>query len=164
MFSRKKYWVDWIIKFIMIALLLLLIGQVKAQQSNAVANDPLFFLYTKNTIIAYELNFDNEEKLNKGNPLKVSMQNLLGNTFTRFNNPIRTKYIGAEGFEIRLAIYQKMPFYLLKSATDQTYKLYIRDGTEELLLKRISLKINKGSFKQPNYQSVDVVIAKDEGF
>ena len=154
MVKRKKYWVDLIIKIIMIALFLLLIMQVKAQQVSITEDHPLFFLYTKNMVMAYELNFDHQEKLNKGNPLKISMQKLLG---TPIKDAIKCKYIGDDGFEIRLAAYQKMPFYLLRTNEDCTYKLYVKDGTEKLLLKRISVKINKGSFKRPNYQHIDLV-------
>lgn len=151
MLSRRKYWIDLVIKVIMIVMLLLLIMQVKAQQVNTNA---LFFLYTKNTITAYELNFDNQEKLNKVNPLKVKMEKLVAKPLKQ---AVKSKYIGRDTFELRLAAYQKMSFYLLKSTPDQTYKLYIKDGSERLLLKRISIKINQGSFKQPRYQYIDLV-------
>lgn len=159
MFSRKKYWIDLIIKMIMIGMLLLLIMQVKAQQMGTTTSQTLFFLYTKNTLITYELNFDAQEKLNKGNPLKVKAQKLLG---APVKDLIKCRYIGSDGFEIRLTAYQKMPFYLLKTNADRTYKLYVKEGADQLLLKRISLKINQGSFKQPKYQYIDLVIAQNE--
>lgn len=166
MLNRSKYWIDLIVKLIMVVLFLLLVIQLKAQQTrtNEAKNPVLFFLYTKNAITAYELNFDYNHQLDKGNPLKVSMQKLLRPSINRGIHSIKSRYIGSNQFEIRLTAYQKMPFYLLKSEADKTYKLYVKDGLEQFLLKRISLRLNRGSFKQPKYQYMDVVTPNEERF
>jgi len=154
MFNTQKYRVDLVIKLIMFALLLLLIVSVKAQQVSGTVDHPLFYVYTKNRVTAYELNFESKDNLDRGNPFKISIQKLLGTTI---KNEINFKYLGNEAFEIRLVAYQKIPLYLLRTSVDRNYKLYLKNGGESLLLKRISVKINKGSFKRPNYQYIDLV-------
>lgn len=142
-------------------------GQKAAVLSTPVGKNLLFFLRRTpdaNTVI-YEINFKKDgtidqqkpvvgswiryEEEQKYKPLTVIEQ--------RFAYGIKCIPLGKNEFEIRLAAYQKMPLYLLKSISDDTYKMYIKNGSENLLLKRIFVKVEKGSFWFPKVQYIDLI-------
>lgn len=133
----------------------------------------LFFLQRTpdaNTVI-YEVNFKKDGTINQHAPIKASwiryeengqVKDLTG-VEQKFAYGVKCRAMENDVFEIRLAAYQKMPLYLLKSA-DQKYQIYIRDEGKNLLLKRVFVKVNGGSFWFPKVQYIDLfTINSDNG-
>lgn len=132
----------------------------------------LFFLQRTpdaNTVI-YELNFKDDGVIDDRNPVKGSWIRYedngkckdLNGIEKQFAYGVKSKALGNDEFEIRLAAYQKMPMYLLKSATDQKYYIYIKDEGKNLLLKRIFVKVNGGSFWFPKVAYIDLFTVHSE--
>lgn len=155
-------------------ILILLLGQVSAAQSSTKDTLPtprtenmLFFLQRDpdaNTVI-YELNFNNEGKLDERNPVKGSWiryteagkykdLTLIEN---KFAYGVKCKALGNEEFEIRLMAYKKMPLYLKRSETDNKYKIYIKDEGRDYLLKRVFVRVKGGSFWFPKVEYIDLI-------
>lgn len=127
----------------------------------------LFFLQRNpdaNTVI-YELNFDKDGTLNDKRPVKGSwIMYEEGEKFKeltaieqKFAYGVKCRPLGNEVYEIRLVGYKKLPLYLKKSETDQKYRIYIKDEGKDLLLKRVFVKVNGGSFWFPKVQYIDLI-------
>lgn len=127
----------------------------------------LFFLQCDpdgNTLV-YELNFNSAGKLHTDSPIKVSWIKYgqdhklreLTSLEKKFACRIQTKPIGNEEYEIRLVDYKKMPLYLKKSEVDNRYHMYIKDEGKNLLLKRVFVRINGGSFWFPSVRYIDLI-------
>ncbi len=127
----------------------------------------LFFLQRDpdtNTVI-YELNFNNDGSLQKNAPIKASWIRYeeeekfkeLTAVEKKFAYGIISKQIAVDEYEIRLAAYKKMPMYLKKSETDHKYHIYIKDDGKDLLLKRVFVRVNGGSFWFPKVQYIDLI-------
>ena len=125
----------------------------------------LFFLQRTpdaNTVI-YEVNYNSEGKVDSKAPVKGSWIRYeekekckeLTSIEKKFAYGVKCKTIGVDAYEIRLAAYQKMPMYLLKSP-DQQFRMYIKDEGKNLLLKRVFVKVNGGSFWFPKVQYIDL--------
>ena len=128
--------------------------------------DLLFFLQRtpdSNTVI-YEVNYKSDGSVDCKSPVKGSWiryeENGKAKELTPFERKfaygVKCKSLGNETFEIRLTAYQKIVLYLLKSEEDQKYRIYIRDGGKNLLLKRIFVKVNGGSFRFPKVVYIDL--------
>ena len=155
----------------LIIVMLLLSQFVVAQQTNPASlptpkgKDLLFFLQRTpdaNTVI-YEVNYKSDGLIDPNLPVKGSWIRYAENgqckaltgIEKKFAYGVKCKAIGNDVYEIRLAAYQKMPMYLLKSA-DQKYRMYIKDEGKNLLLKRVFVKVNGGSFWFPKVQYIDL--------
>jgi sterol desaturase/sphingolipid hydroxylase (fatty acid hydroxylase superfamily) len=156
--------------------LLLLTSAVRAQQAavlpTPVGKNLLFFLQRTpdaNTVI-YEINFRKDGTIDPEKPVVGSWiryeENQKYKPLTgieqRFAYGVKCKALGKDEFEIRLVAYKKMPLYLLKSGTDNCYKMYIKNGEENLLLKRVFVKVDGGSFWFPKVQYIDLITAHSE--
>lgn len=159
---------------LIISTMLLLLNQLLyAQQMEAQAlpgpkgNNLLFFLQPEpyaNTVV-YELNYDSNGTLSKKDPIKGSwiryeaaqQFKALSNMEKRFAYGVQSKAIAEDEYEIRLVAYKKMPMYLRKSGIDQKYHIYIKDEGENLLLKRVFVRIKGGSFWFPKVQYIDLI-------
>jgi len=158
----------------MLILIIVLLLQVSPAESSPKDTLPtprtenmLFFLQRdpdENTVI-YQLNYDNEGKLDQRNPVKGSWiryteggkcRELTG-IENRFAYGVRCKSLGNDEFEIRLAAYKKLPLYLKRSEEDHKYKIYIRDEGKDYLLKRVFVRVNGGSFWFPRVQYIDLI-------
>lgn len=132
----------------------------------------LFFLQTspESHTLIYELNYNSEGILDPDNPVKgarVSYEaqggyKVLGQVEKRAPYGIRCKDIGNGGYEIRLSAYKKFPMYLLKSEKDNKYHMYIQDMGQQLLLKRVFVKVNGGSFWFPKIIYIDLITTNSE--
>lgn len=168
----------WMLKVALIMGLLVL-SQLLFAQENKTANLPtpkskdlLFFLQRTpdaNTVI-YELNYKSDGSINQEDPVKGSWiryeeqgkyQDLTG-VEKKFAYGVKCKALGNDQFEIRLVAYKKMPLYLIKSESDQKYRMYIKDEGKNLLLKRVFVKINGGSFWFPKVQYIDLFTVNSE--
>ena len=118
--------------------------------------------------VGYELNFNPDGTLHRNNPVnafwinKDNQQKLkaLTEREKRMGYGLKSKPIGNEEFEIRLMGYNKIPLYLKKSEADNRYRIYIQDEEKELLLKRIFIKLNHGTFWFPKLQYIDLTTTK----
>ena len=127
----------------------------------------LFFLQRDpdtNTVV-YELNYNNDGTLQQTNPIKGSWiryeegqkSKELTAIEKKFAYGIQSKMIGEDVFEIRLVAYKKMPMYLKRSQIDNKYHIYIKDEGKDLLLKRVFVSVNGGSFWFPKVQHIDLI-------
>ncbi len=127
----------------------------------------LFFLQCDpdaNTFV-YELNYNSAGKLQHDNPIKASWIRspqdqkfrALSSIEKKFSYGVQSKQIGDEEYEIRLVAYKKMPLYLKKSAADNKYHMYVKDEGENLLLKRVLVRINKGNLRFPKVRYIDLI-------
>ncbi|MFA6275832.1 MAG: DUF4833 domain-containing protein [Pedobacter sp.] len=156
-----------------VALAMLLLSQMVIAQETKPAKLPtprgkdlLFFLQRTpdaNTVI-YELNYKTDGSIDYKSPVKGSWiryaENGIYKDLTGFEKKfaygVKCKAIGDGAFEIRLAAYQKIAMYLLKSEDDQKYRIYIKDEGKNLLLKRIFVKVNGGTFWFPKVEYIDL--------
>ena len=127
----------------------------------------LFFLQCDPdaNILVYELNYGAGGKLHPERPIKASW--IRYDQDQKFREPtriekkvlygIQSKPIGNEEYEIRLTAYKKMPLYLKKSASDNKYHMYINDEGKNLLLKRVFVRINGGTFRFPKVRYIDLI-------
>lgn len=126
----------------------------------------LFYLQrdpNTNTIIC-ELNVDEDGDLNKKEPIKVywirygekGKREDLSYIQRKFAYGIQTKDIGNEQYELKFVSYKKFPMYLLKSAEDKKYYVYVTVNKKKIQLERIFLRIEGGSFWLPNVKYVEL--------
>lgn len=162
-----------------IVLVMILLSQLAiAQETKSTTlptpkgKDLLFFLQrTKdaNTVI-YELNYKADGSINDKSPIKGSwirynesgVYKDLISIEEKFAYGIKCKDMGDGVFELRLAAYQKIAMYLLKSQEDHKYRVYIKDEGKNLLLKRVFVKINGGSFWFPKVEYIDLFTTNSE--
>lgn len=147
----------------MLAMFVLLLMKVKAQNTPSlpIANRNLFVLYSNMNLSIYELNYEANNVINKKKPVKAQAQDILPSSLASVNRTLTCKYLGNDAFELKLFSEQKIPIYLLRSANG-AYKLYVKDGEQSCLLKKMSIKINKGTYKRPNYRVFDVIPVDDD--
>lgn len=173
--ARKRKPMNYM-RVLAILLGLLLFTSVAKGQDNPLptpmGKNLLFFLQRTpdaNTVI-YEINLKKDGKIDAKKPVigswiryeEEQRYKLLSGIEQRFAYGVKSKCIGKDEFEIRLVAYSKMPLYLLKSGDDQSYKMYIKNGEENLLLKRVFVKVNGGSFWFPKVQYIDLITAHSE--
>ncbi len=126
----------------------------------------LFYLQrtsNKNTIVC-DLNMANG-RLNKSQPVHVywirysdqGQQQELSYIQRTFAYGIQSTALPNEGgYEMHFAGSKKHSFYLLKSATDNKYNVYTTVNARKIILKRIFIKLNGGSFWSPKVEYVEV--------
>lgn len=160
---------------ILASLLVLMSHNLMGQQSTLptpVRKNLLFFLQRTpdaNTVI-YEVNFKKDGTIDEQRPVigswiryeEEQKYKPLTGIEQKFAYGVKCKPIGNSEFEIRLAAYKKMPLYLLKSTADNHYKMYIKNGNDHLLLKRVFVKVDGGSFWFPKVQYIDLITAHSE--
>lgn len=157
-------------------LLLLLTHTTKGQHATSLPiplrKNLLFFLQRTpdaNTVI-YEINFKKDGTIDPQKPVVGSWIRYeqeqkykpLTSIEQQFAYGVKCKPLGKDEFEIRLVAYKKMPMYLLKSTVDNSYKMYIKNGNDNLLLKRVFVKVDGGSFWFPKVQYIDLITANSE--
>ncbi|RZK66785.1 MAG: DUF4833 domain-containing protein [Pedobacter sp.] len=80
----------------------------------------------------------------------------------KFAYGVKCKPVGNEIYEVRLVSYKKLPMYLQKTPADQQYRLYIKDDGKDLLLKRVFVKVEGGSFWFPKVHYIDLFTVDSE--
>lgn len=160
---------NWTLKVTVLALFLLVIGQLLSAQPHLPEpkiKNLLFFLQRTpdaNTVV-YQLNLNENGDVDERNPVKVSWIRYEENGVVKelsaiekkFAYGVKCKAIGNHVYEVRLAAYKKLPMYLQKTTTDQQYRLYIKDEGKDLLLKRVFVKVDGGSFWFPKVHYIDL--------
>lgn len=173
---RTKSKMTWTLKAAALGLFLLLIGQLLAAQPNHLPEPKiknlLFFLQRTpdaNTVV-YQLNLDNDGEVNEKAPVKASWIRYeengavkeLSTIENKFAYGLKCKSLGNETYEVRLVSYKKLPMYLQKTPSDQQYRLYIKDEGKDLLLKRVFVKVEGGSFWFPKVHYIDLFTVDSE--
>jgi len=116
-----------------------------------------------NTIIC-QLNIDEKGDLIKAQPVNVFWMRYadkegkkdLNYIQRKFAYGIQTKDIGNGNYELRFVSYKKFPLLLTKSSTDKKYHVYATANNKKILLDRIFLRIEGGTFWVPNVKYVEI--------
>ena len=118
-----------------------------------------------NTLI-YELNVDEKEQVNMEEPIKIYWKNYAGNNNTESLNYIQRKY--AYGLEVKLmdakkksfcfnfVSYKKKQLYLIKSALDNKYDVFIQINNKPIILNSVFIQIEGGTYWFPKIKYVEV--------
>jgi len=129
-------------------------------------SNQLFYLQrtsNKNTIV-YDLNIKNGT-LDEDNPVHVywirysdqGQRQELSYIQRTFAYGIKaTALANNAGYEMHFVSYKKYPLYLVKSAVDNKYRVYTTVNAKKVVLNRIFIKLNGGSFWSPKVEYVEI--------
>ncbi len=125
----------------------------------------LFYVQrTSNTnTIVYDLNFGSNGKLDAAEPVKPywiryaekGQKEDLSYIQRKFAYGLTEKALNNGNYDIRFVSYKKFPLTLMKSA-DGKYHIFALIAQKQILLNRIFVKIDGGSFWLPNVTYVEV--------
>jgi len=116
--------------------------------------------------IIYELNVNEEGELNAAEPVKIYWKNYATDNSTEPLNYIQKKY--AYGIDIKIidvkkntvsfnfVSYQKKTIYLIKSPIDGRYKAYCNIAGKFVVLNKIFIQLNGGTFWFPKIKFIEV--------
>jgi hypothetical protein len=138
---------------------------LKFPTPKGIANQ-LFYLQRDpnlNTLI-YELNIDKTGNVDEDQPVLAywirygenQAKKDLSYVQKKFAYGIDSKKTGKDQFELRFVSHKKLPLYLRKSAEDKKYHVYVTINNKKLLLDRIFVRIEGGSFWIPNVKYVEL--------
>jgi len=148
----------------LIGLVLQGIAQVENFPVPAPDSKQLFYLQrTSNTnTIVYELNLQNGS-IDKENPIKEywiryqekGQREDLNYIQRKFAYGIKSKKIAENQYELSFVSYKKYKM-ILKLAADNKFYVYTNINQKPVILNRIFVKINGGSFWLPNVEYVEI--------
>ncbi|MET3114421.1 phosphatidylglycerophosphate synthase [Pedobacter sp. CG_S7] len=126
----------------------------------------LFYLQrdpNTNTII-YELNMDTKGKIITKDPVKVYWMRYQDNGEKKDLNYIQRKFaygieskaLGNNQYQLNFVSYKKFPMYLLKSEIDNKYHIYVMANNKKMLLEKVFVRIEGGTFWVPNVKYVEL--------
>jgi len=115
-----------------------------------------------NTIV-YELNAGKNGQLDPENPMHVywlryaekGQKEELNYVQRKFAYGLVTKPLGNDKYDIRFVSYKKFPLTLMK-ANDGKYHIFATVNQKEMVINRIFIKIEGGSFWLPNVKYVEI--------
>jgi hypothetical protein len=116
-----------------------------------------------NTLI-YELNIDKSGNINEDEPVLAywirygenQAKKDLSYVQRKFAYGVDSKKTGKDQFELRFVSHKKLPLYLQKSTDDKKFHVYVTINNKKLLLDRIFVRIEGGSFWIPNVKYVEL--------
>jgi hypothetical protein len=116
-----------------------------------------------NTII-YALNVNEKNQLDTEEPVHVywirygerGQTEELSYIQRRYAYGLKTKSLGNDKYELRFVSYKNLPFYLQRSPKDNQYHVYATVNKKEMILNRIYLQIEGGTFWFPEVKWVEV--------
>jgi hypothetical protein len=116
-----------------------------------------------NTII-YDLNVNAEGQLDNDNPIHPywiryndkGQKEELNYIQRKFAYGLNIKPLGNNKFDVRFVSYKQYPLTLMKSPTDNKYHVYATVTKKLVVLSRIFLRIEGGTFWFPNVVYVEV--------
>ncbi|MGI4744351.1 MAG: DUF4833 domain-containing protein [Janthinobacterium lividum] len=125
----------------------------------------LFYLQrdpNTNTVI-YQLNVDRAGQLDEDEPVRVfwiryteqGRHKDLNFIQRKFAYGLTAKKVAADKYELKFAAYDKVPFFLQKSSTDNAYHVYTVVAGKQILLSRVYLHIEGGTFWVPNVKYIE---------
>lgn len=115
-----------------------------------------------NTIIC-QLNLNDKGDLNNENPVNVFWMRYadkegkkdLNYIQRKFAYGVTSKSLGNGNYELKFVSYKKLPLLLTKSPTDKKYRVYVTANNKKMVLERIFLRIEGGTFWVPNVKYVE---------
>ena len=130
---------------------------------SGVANQ-LFYLQrdpNTNTVI-YQLNVNSAGKLDEDEPVNVfwirydehGERKDLNFIQRKFAYGLSAEKLAADKYELKFAAYNKVRFFLLRSATDKAFHVYTTIGGKQMQLERVFLRIEGGTFWVPNVKYI----------
>jgi phosphatidylglycerophosphate synthase len=125
----------------------------------------LFFLQrdpNTNTVI-YQLNVNSAGKLDEDEPVRVfwiryaeqGQREGLSFIQRKFAYGLSAKKVATDRYELKFAAYNKVPFYLMRSGTDNAFHVYTVVANKQILLNRVYLRIEGGTFWVPNVKYIE---------
>ena len=125
----------------------------------------LFYLQrdpNTNTVI-YQLNVDRAGHLNEDEPVNVFWLRYDEHGERKDLNFIQRKFaygltaekLATDKYELKVAAYSKVRFYLLRSPTDKALHVYTTINGRQLQLERVFLRIEGGTFWVPNVKYIE---------
>ncbi|RXF69457.1 DUF4833 domain-containing protein [Arcticibacter tournemirensis] len=128
-------------------------------------SNQLFYLQrdpNANTIIC-QLNTDAEGQVDKDNPVNVfwiryaekGQKSELNFIQRKFAYGINSKPLGNGKYELKFVSYGKLPLYLMKDKNNR-YRVYTTVAKREIILDRIFVRIEGGTFWVPNVKYVEL--------
>jgi phosphatidylglycerophosphate synthase len=126
----------------------------------------LFYLQrdpNTNTII-YELNLKEDGKVNPEKPVNIfwmryadkGQKEDLSYVQRKFAYGLQTKALGNDEYELRFVSHKKLPLYLKRSPVDKKYHVYIDANDKRIMLDRVFVRIEGGSYWLPNVRYVEL--------
>lgn len=116
-----------------------------------------------NTVIC-QLNVNADgELVDESNPVNVfwirydenNVKKDLNYIQRKFAYGVTSKKISTGNYELKFVSYKKLPLYLVKSTTDKKYRVYVSPNNKKMILDRIFLRIEGGTFWVPNVKYVE---------
>ncbi len=128
--------------------------------------EELFYLQrdpNTNTVI-YELNLKSDGNVDAEQPVNVywvryaenGQKEELSYVQKKFAYGVQSKAIGNNEYELRIVSHKKLPLLLKKSGSDQKYHVYIKANDKQIMLDRVFVRIEGGSYWIPNVKYVEV--------
>jgi hypothetical protein len=129
------------------------------------SNERLFYLQRTsnfNTIV-YDLNIGSDGKLNNDEPVKTywiryaenGQKQQLSYIQRKFAYGLTAKALNNGNYDIRFVSYKKFPLTLMKTE-DGKYHIFALIAQKQVIINRIFVKIEGGSFWLPNVTYVEV--------
>lgn len=129
-------------------------------------SNQLFYLQRDpniNTIIC-QLNIDEQGNVDKKKPVNVFWMRYADNEGRKELNYIQRKFaygiqakdIGNDQYELHFVSYKNLPLLLAKSPVDNKYRVYVTANNNKIILNRIFLRIEGGTFWMPNVKYVEL--------
>ncbi len=129
-----------------------------------------FLFYLQRTInintIVYELNLDEKNEISLEEPIKIKWIQYAKDSTIEPLNYIQRKFAYGlvsklidpvnKSFEFHFVSYNGKPLYLIKSAIDNKYHVYISINNKLSVLDRIFVQIDGGTFWVPEISYVEV--------
>lgn len=116
-----------------------------------------------NTAI-YAINYQENGKINKSDPIKAywiryaekGEKKDFNYIQRKFAYGIESKILNNEEFELQFVSYKKLTLTLKKIESDQQYHVFVNVNQKKILIEKIFVRIEGGSFWLPNVKYVEV--------
>ena len=126
----------------------------------------LFYLQrdpNSNTVV-YQLNLDDAGRLDEQEPVQAfwiryaeqGQRKGLNYIQRKFAYGISTKKMAPNTYELKFAAYDKLPLYLARLKSDDAYHIYTTINNKQLVLNRIFVRIEGGTFWVPNVKYIEL--------
>lgn len=120
----------------------------------------LFYLQrTANTnTIVCELKYNKNGELDEDDPVHVfwirypegGQKKELSYIQRVFAYGVKAQLLGKDSYKLHFVSYKKRPLYLMRSAKDNQFKVYATINNQQVVLNRIFIKVDGGTFWSPN--------------
>ncbi|WP_460551147.1 DUF4833 domain-containing protein [Ferruginibacter profundus] len=124
----------------------------------------LFYLQRTPNIntVVYEVNYTKTGELDTIEPVHVfwirygekGQRAELSGIQRHYAYGIKTKWLAKDFYELRIVAYKKRLFYMRKTE-DNRYYVYTSVNNRQIMVNRIFLKINGGTFWSPNVEYIE---------